>query len=197
MLFLRLNHIKLGERKLLKRTVSEVILGFSSIGILLLAFYIPQVKSEQSTQLLLMTNKDIYSVGENVTITILNVGSETVSIGGYPAWQIFTYPGKEPVYPKYFIFLSWSLEPGENNTIIWNQYNAFTESFVEPGKYIVEDNQGWGLSTYFTVISIPVGGYSSSIQVPSKTEPVLPYIALIATLTAIFTKLRPKTRRKR
>jgi PKD repeat protein len=48
-----------------------------------------------------------------------------------------------------------------------------------------------------TVIAIPVGGYSISIQVRTKTEPVLPYyIALVATLTAIFTKLRPKTKRK-
>jgi hypothetical protein len=47
------------------------------------------------------------------------------------------------------------------------------------------------------VAAVPVGGYSIQIQVPAKTEPVLPYIALIATLTAIFTKLRPKTKRKR
>ena len=47
-----------------------------------------------------------------------------------------------------------------------------------------------------TVITIPVGGYSISIQVTTKAEPVLPYIALIATLTAILTKLRPKTKRK-
>ena len=43
----------------------------------------------------------------------------------------------------------------------------------------------------------PVGGYSISIQVNTRTEPVLPYIALIATITAIFTKLRPKAKRKR
>jgi len=48
-----------------------------------------------------------------------------------------------------------------------------------------------------TVIAIPVGGYSISIQVQTKTEPLLPYIALIATLTAVLTKLRPKTKRKR
>jgi hypothetical protein len=45
--------------------------------------------------------------------------------------------------------------------------------------------------------SIPVGGYSFPIQVHTKTEPIIPYIALVAILTAIFTKLRPKTRRKR
>jgi len=40
-----------------------------------------------------------------------------------------------------------------------------------------------------TVASVPVGGYSIPIQVQTKAEPVLPYIALIATLTAIFIKL--------
>ena len=48
-----------------------------------------------------------------------------------------------------------------------------------------------------TAATIPVGGYSITIQVSTKAEPVLPYIALIASLTAIFTKLRPKTKRKR
>jgi len=48
-----------------------------------------------------------------------------------------------------------------------------------------------------TVITIPVGGYSIPIQVSMKAEPIIPYIALMATLTAIFTKLRPKTKRKR
>jgi PKD repeat protein len=48
-----------------------------------------------------------------------------------------------------------------------------------------------------TVITIPVGGYSIPIQVHTKAEPVLPYIALMAILTAILTKLRPKTKRKR
>jgi len=49
-----------------------------------------------------------------------------------------------------------------------------------------------------TAATVPVGGYSIPIQVQTKTEPIIPYIALIATatLTAIFTKLRPKTKRK-
>jgi len=45
--------------------------------------------------------------------------------------------------------------------------------------------------------SVPVGGYSTSIQVQTITEPIIPYIALIAILTTIFTKIRPKTKRKR
>ncbi|MGA9388310.1 MAG: hypothetical protein WBV70_05765, partial [Candidatus Bathyarchaeia archaeon] len=48
-----------------------------------------------------------------------------------------------------------------------------------------------------TVATIPVGGYSVAIGPQTKAEPVLPYIALVAVLTAVFTKLRPKTKRKR
>jgi hypothetical protein len=47
------------------------------------------------------------------------------------------------------------------------------------------------------VATVPVGGYSIPLQVQTKAEPVLPYIALIATLTAILTKLKTKTKRKR
>jgi len=50
---------------------------------------------------------------------------------------------------------------------------------------------------WIPVIAVPVGGYSYPILVHTKAEPIIPYIALIAILTAIFTKLRPKTKRKR
>ena len=42
----------------------------------------------------------------------------------------------------------------------------------------------------------PVGGYSFPIQVQTKAEPVLPYIALIATLTAIFVPIKRRAKRK-
>jgi hypothetical protein len=99
----------------------------------------------------LETDKDVYILGENVTITLKNIGTETISIGGYPAWGIYTYPEESQVYPKIYAFLLWSLEPGENDTIIWNQYNAFTNSPVYPGMYVVRDTKGWGLSAYFTI----------------------------------------------
>ena len=47
-----------------------------------------------------------------------------------------------------------------------------------------------------TAATVPVGGYSFPIQVQTKAEPIIPYIALMATLTAIFIKLKPKTKRK-
>lgn len=50
---------------------------------------------------------------------------------------------------------------------------------------------------WIPVIAVPVGGYSYPILVHTKTEPIIPYIALIATLTTIFTKLKQKTKRKR
>jgi parallel beta-helix repeat protein len=65
--------------------------------------------------------------------------------------------------------------------------------------YSVLMNKNHTLKAIFSHIkpSVPVGGYSFPIQAQTKTEPIIPYIALIATLTAVFTKLRPKTKRKR
>ena len=121
------------------------------IGMLTLAFNIQSVKTYQKAQLLLETDKDVYILGENVTITLKNIGSETIQIGGYPAWQIYTYPEEEMVYPMIFAWLAWSLEPGMNDTFIWNQYNEFTQSPAETGMYVVRDTQGWGLSAYFEI----------------------------------------------
>jgi len=47
-----------------------------------------------------------------------------------------------------------------------------------------------------TVESVPVGGYSIPIQVHTKAEPIIPYIALVLALTAIL-NLRRKIKRKR
>jgi len=106
--------------------------------------------------MLLETDKCVYTLGENVTITLTNNGSERVDIGGYPAWQIFTYPREEPVYPAIFASLAWYLDPGENDTFVWNQYNEFNHSFVKPGAYVVRDTQGWGLSTHFEIIATEI-----------------------------------------
>jgi hypothetical protein len=102
-------------------------------------------------KLLLKTDKSIYKLGENVTITLTNVSNETIEIGGYPAWQIFTYPAEDPVYPMIFAFLAWSLNSGENDTFIWNQYNEFTWSFCTVGTYVIKDTQAWGLSAFFKI----------------------------------------------
>jgi parallel beta-helix repeat protein len=64
---------------------------------------------------------------------------------------------------------------------------------------VTDDNNNVAQSetARITVSTVPVGGYSFPIQVQTKTEPIIPYIALVAALTAVFTKLRPKTKRKR
>jgi len=157
---------------MLKRTVSGITLTLVFIGMLTLTFNIQPIKVEpralirnnnptvgdvigttgQTVQLVLETDKHVYVLGENVTIILQNIGNKRVEIGGYPAWQIFTYPEEEPVYPMIFAFLAWGLDPGENDTFTWNQYNQFNESFCGPGTYIVRDTQGWNLSTYFKII---------------------------------------------
>ena len=134
-----------------KKVVSGIMLTLLMFSTLTLTFNILSVKADQNAQLLLETDKDDYLLGENVNIILANIGSETVEIGGYPAWEIYTYPEEEPVYPAIFAWLAWSLEPGENDTFTWNQYNEFTHTPVEPGIYVVRDTQGWELSAYFEI----------------------------------------------
>jgi len=141
------------EGRMKIKAVSGIMLTVLLIGMLTLAFNVQLNQADQKPQLLLETDKDVYISGKNVTIILVNIGTETVNIGGYPAWQIFTYPEEEPVYPKIFAFLAWSLDPGENDTFTWNQYNEFAQSSAEPGMYVIKDTQGLGLSTYFKIIA--------------------------------------------
>ncbi len=136
-----------------KRVVSGMMLTLLMFGMLTLTFHIKPVKTDQNAQLLLETDKDFYVLGENVTIVLTNIGRETIQIGGYPAWEIYTYPEEEMVYPAIFAWLAWSLEPGENDAFTWNQYNQFNDSFCGTGTYVVKDTQGWVLSAYFEIVA--------------------------------------------
>jgi parallel beta-helix repeat protein len=48
-----------------------------------------------------------------------------------------------------------------------------------------------------TAATVPVGGYSIPIQVQTKTEPIITYIASLTIITMLFTKIKQKTKRKR
>lgn len=111
---------------------------------------------DYSPKLMLKTDKDMYKLGENVKITLINVGNHTVTEGGYPPWQIFACPEETPVFPFVFATLIWSLDPGENDTLTWNQYNEFNGSFCGAGDYVVKDNKGWGLSSYFRIVDADI-----------------------------------------
>ena len=121
------------------------------------------VKSAQNLRL--RTDKHVYLLGENVTIILENIGNSTVDIGGYPAWQILTYPEEKPVFPEVYALLAWNLEPGQSDVFIWNQYDEFNDEFVKPGVYIVKDTQGWNTYTIFEIVANPLahGGAHRSL----------------------------------
>jgi hypothetical protein len=116
-------------------------------------------------------------VGQSVTFT------STVS-GGYTPYSYQWYLNSAPVSGA--TSASWTFIPTTSG--IYYVHLKITDA---------KGNTAQSDAARITVATVPVGGYSIPIQVHTKTEPVLPYIALIATLTAIFTKLRPKTKRKR
>jgi N-acetylneuraminic acid mutarotase len=82
--------------------------------------------------------------------------------------------------------------------------NTWTFTPVAGGIYYIhlkvtdaKANTAQSETARIVVATVPVGGYSFPIQVHMKTEPVLPYIALIATLTAIFTTLKSRIKRRK
>jgi len=115
-------------------------------------------------------------VGQSVTFT------STVS-GGYTPYSYQWYLNGNPVSSA--TSASWTFAPTSSG--IYCIYLKVTDT---------EANTAQSETARITVATIPVGGYSFPIQVTTKAEPITPYIVLIATLTAIFTKLRRKTKRK-
>jgi parallel beta-helix repeat protein len=116
-------------------------------------------------------------VGQSVTFT------STVS-GGYTPYSYQWYLNGNPVSGANAT--SWTFTPTTSG--IYYIYLKVTDA---------KGNMAQSDTARITVATVPVGGYSFPIQVQTKTEPIIPYIALIAILTAIFTKLTPKTKRKR
>jgi hypothetical protein len=140
------------RQELLRRLFSGSALTILLVQVLVL---VPAVASD-GPQLLLETDKKVYKLGENVTITLANVGDEGVDIGGYPAWIISTYPEEKTIFPPVFATLLWGLRPGENDTFVWDQkgyqFNSHISVFnCSPGAYAVSDTQGWGLHAFFTI----------------------------------------------
>jgi parallel beta-helix repeat protein len=115
-------------------------------------------------------------VGQSVTFT------STVS-GGYTPYSYQWYLNGNPVSGA--TSASWTFTPTTSG--IYYIYLKVTDA---------KDNTAQSDTARITVATVPVGGYSIPIQIQTTTEPIIPYIALIAALTAIFTKLRPKTKRK-
>jgi hypothetical protein len=116
-------------------------------------------------------------VGQSVTFT------STVS-GGYTPYSYQWYLNDAPVSGA--TLDTWTFKPTADG--ICYVHLKVTDS---------KANTAQSETARIIVATVPVGGYSIRIQVSTKAEPVLPYVALITALTAILTKLKPKTKRKR
>jgi hypothetical protein len=136
----------------------------------------------------LSTDKDAYSIGETVTITI---GIDYYYYGG-------TLHIKEDGFVRSFDLGG---SPGLYNvTLIWDQLGNATDPYygtfyqVEPGPYEV----WWapyGIHGYFVIgfqISAPVGGHSSQIEA-FATEHAAVYYATFALLIAVLIILSKRT----
>ncbi|MEM3697104.1 MAG: CARDB domain-containing protein [Candidatus Bathyarchaeia archaeon] len=115
-------------------------------------------------------------VGQSVTFT------STVS-GGYTPytyqWYLNGNPVSEATSP------SWTFTPTTSGI-----YYIHLKVTDDKGNTAQSD------AARITVTTVPVGGYSIPIQIPKKTEPIIPYITLTTILTIVFTTIKRKTTKK-
>jgi len=116
-------------------------------------------------------------VGEPVTFT------STVS-GGYTPYTYQWYLNGNPVAGA--TSEAWTFTPTESG--IFYVYLKVTDA---------KGNTAPSDTARVTVAAVPVGGYSIPINAPTTTtKPITSYIALLTILTAIFTTIKRKTKRK-
>jgi parallel beta-helix repeat protein len=115
-------------------------------------------------------------VGQQTTFT------STVS-GGTPPYNYQWYLNGNPVSGA--TSDSWIFTPTTSGTFY--VYLKITDS---------KGNTAQSETARITVATVPVGGYSVPIQLPTTAKPTTIHIALLTILTAIFIKIKQKTRRK-
>jgi parallel beta-helix repeat protein len=113
-------------------------------------------------------------VGQSVTFT------STVS-DGYTPYSYQWYLNGNPVSGA----TSWTFTPTTSG--IYYVHLRVTDA---------KGNTTQSETARITVATVPVGGYSIPIQVQTRAEPIIPYIALITALTITITKIRNKTKRR-
>lgn len=66
------------------KIISKVMIFLFIITVIGFVFQLQLAKAEKHG-LSLETDKNVYTLGENITMILTNNGNETVDIGGYPA----------------------------------------------------------------------------------------------------------------
>jgi len=96
----------------------------------------PQMESEV---LQTITNKLVYSPGEEITIEMVNIGAETISGGGV-YFSVYDLYGNLLAGNGLFLAFEWS--PGEGfSSFTWNQNNENGEQ-VDRGTYVILGKAG-------------------------------------------------------
>jgi len=114
--------------------------------------------------------------GQSVTFT------STVS-GGYTPYSYQWYLNGNPVSGA--TFNTWTFTPTTSG--IYYVHLKVTDD---------KGNTAQSEIARITVATVPVGGYSIPMQLPTTTKPVTLHITLLTILTALFITIKQKTRRK-
>jgi parallel beta-helix repeat protein len=115
-------------------------------------------------------------VGQSITFT------STVS-GGYSPYNYQWYLNGNPVSGATSV--TWTFTPTASGI-----YYVYLKVTDDNGNTVQSD------TARITVSTVPVGGYSISIQTPATAKHLAPYVILTAILTITYTTIKHKTNKK-
>jgi len=130
------------------------------------------------------------------------VTPETANVGESVKFNATSsLPGWNGTYGILITEYRWDFGDGNETTtytpIVYHSFSSSGNYYVTltvyaPGATPEIDT----ISHKVTIISVPVGGYSVPIQLPTTVKPATPYMALLTILTAILITIKRKTKRK-
>jgi len=145
----------LGEE--VRRIVVLVMVTFLIVGLLALTSNNQFGEGNPEIKLLLETDKPVYKLGEDIFITLTNIGSQTIQwVGLWPPFDVYAHPSGELVCRAMDCFCIFTLAAVESMTHNLSEWFLFGGVIAESGTYVAVDNQGWGLSAYFTIVDAEI-----------------------------------------
>ena len=118
-----------------------------------------------------ITDREEYGISEPVTVIVTNVGETKIEIGG-PCFYFYNYQG-ELVWEGCF-YCYWELEPGEYETMIWDQKNMQGEqvpggTYKVKGEFNIDDKLYSDTSTFYILES---GRFCGYVYAPDGQTPL-------------------------
>jgi len=124
--------------------MNKKLVGILTCTLLIITSVLPVMGTKETNSssfiyeqdLTVSTNRLVYSLEEEMAITVKNTGKDSIHFSVFPKIEIFD-EDENKIFPSYIEQGSWTLRPGESETYIWDQKDLDGNT-AEPGDYMIK-----------------------------------------------------------